>query len=169
VLLREGKRRKMRSFVTSPFDGDIGDTDKKVDNLISVTLTDGEEDTGNDFVDGHTPTPKPTPKPPTKLPTRAPTVLPKASPTPASVRIVTKPPAVCETITIDLETAADGTHITRGDYVSDQWKSLGLQVAASGTESSKMGALIFDMANPGTREDGDPDLGAPNERCDPAG
>jgi hypothetical protein len=42
-------------------DGDIGDHDTTVDNLISVTLTDGEVDTGNDFVNARTPTPKPTP------------------------------------------------------------------------------------------------------------
>ena len=116
------------------------------DDMISVTLTDGEVHSGNDFVDVRTPLPRPTSRP-----------------------IVTKPPTVCDLITIDFETAANGARINRGDYVSNQWKSLGLQIAASGTKSSEKGARIFDTTNPGTEEAGDPDLGAPNERCNPAG
>jgi hypothetical protein len=75
----------------------------------------------------------------------------------------------CRKITVDFDKAADGTPIKRGDYVTDQWKSLGLMLAASGTESSKKGARIFDTTNPGRRKTGDPDLGAPNKRCTPAG
>jgi hypothetical protein len=44
-----------------------------------------------------------------------------------------------------------------------------MTVSASGTESSKKGARIFDTTNPGTQDAGDPDLGAPNQRCTPAG
>jgi hypothetical protein len=53
--------------------------------------------------------------------------------------------------------------------VTDQWKSLGLKLSASGTKSSKKGARIFDTTNPGSIKAGDPDLGAPNQRCTPAG
>jgi hypothetical protein len=75
----------------------------------------------------------------------------------------------CSKITVDFDKAADGTPIKGGDYVTDQWKSLGLTVAASGTESSKKGARIFDTTNPGSRKAGDPDLGAPTQRCTPTG
>jgi hypothetical protein len=53
--------------------------------------------------------------------------------------------------------------------MTDQWKSLVVTVSASGTESSQKGARIFDMTSPGTQVAGDPDLGAPNQRCTPAG
>ena len=59
--------------------------------------------------------------------------------------------------------------INRGAYMSNWWKSLGQTVAASGTESLKKGTRIFDTANPGTKQAGNSDLGALNERCNPAG
>jgi hypothetical protein len=196
-------------------DGDGGDSDKAVDNLIAVTLTDGEKDRDNDFVDDRTPTasptrsptksptPPPTPPPtrkptraptpplptppptppPTKKPTRAPTppltAGPTKSPTPpptpkptnASTPAPTKSPEVCDSVTVDFDNAADGTPIKRGDYVRDQWKSLGLTLFAEGGLSKSKGNMprIFDTKNPGTENAGDPDLGAPNERCTPAG
>jgi hypothetical protein len=196
-------------------DGDKGDSNKTADNLITVTLTDGEEDKDNDFVDDRTPTasptrsptiaptPPPTPPPskkptraptpplptppqtppPTKKPTRPPTppltAGPTKSPTPpptpkptiASTPAPTKSPEVCDSVTVDFDKAADGTLIKRGYYVRDQWKSLGLTLLAEGGLSKSKGNMprIFDTNNPGTENAGDPDLGAPNERCTPAG
>jgi hypothetical protein len=48
--------------------------------------------------------------------------------------------------------------------VRNEWKSLGLVVDASGTESAEKGVRIFDTTNPGSEEAGDPDLGAPTPR-----
>ena len=68
-------------------DGDAGDTDSTVDNLIAVTLTPGEVDEENNFVDAAPPTGTPTGSP-TKAPTAAavvtgsPTSSPTSSPTP---------------------------------------------------------------------------------------
>jgi uncharacterized surface anchored protein len=68
-------------------DGDAGDTDSNVDNLISVTLNPGEMDEGNNFVDAAAPAGTPTVSPtkaPTAaavVPTKAP-VAPTRSPTP---------------------------------------------------------------------------------------
>jgi hypothetical protein len=68
-------------------DGDGGDSDKAVDNLIAVTLTDGEEDKDNDFVDDRAPTASPT-----RSPTKAPTPPPTPSPTKKPTRAPTPPP-----------------------------------------------------------------------------
>ena len=68
-------------------DGDAGDSDSTVDNLIVVSLIAGEVDEGNDFVDAAAPTGTPTGSP-TKAPTAAavvtgsPTSSPTSSPTP---------------------------------------------------------------------------------------
>ena len=68
-------------------DGDAGDTDSTVDNRIVVTLTPGEVDEENNFVDAAPPTGTPTGSP-TKAPTAAavvtgsPTSSPTSSPTP---------------------------------------------------------------------------------------
>jgi hypothetical protein len=62
-------------------DGDPENTDTTVNNTIAVTLVPGEVDTGNNFVDGLSPTRKPIPAP-TPKPTTAPTPKPTTAPTP---------------------------------------------------------------------------------------
>jgi hypothetical protein len=79
------------------------------------------------------------------------------------------PGNLCKKITVDFDTDANGNAIQRGAYVRNEWASLGLVVDASGTENAKKGARIFDTTNPGSQAAGDPDLGAPNSQCKPAG
>ena len=69
----------------------------------------------------------------------------------------------CEPITIDFSKAANGSELRAGLYVSDEWRGLGLTLGASGGIGNK--PRLFDTANPGTEQKGDPDLGAPNESC----
>jgi hypothetical protein len=56
-----------------------------------------------------------------------------------------------------------------GDYVRDEWKSLGLMLFAEGGLSSTKGNMprIFRTMNPGSERAGDPDLGVPNAKCTP--
>ena len=65
-------------------DGDVADSDRTVDNEIAVTLTPGELDADNDFVDSKLedpPTPSTSTEPPTGSPTASPTLFPTVSPT----------------------------------------------------------------------------------------
>jgi hypothetical protein len=70
---------------------------------------------------------------------------------------------------IDFSTKGNGDVLTRGAYVSDEWKAkYNLTITASTsfgyTPNGK--ARIFDTSNPGTNDDnGDPDLGSPNAKC----
>ena len=73
-----------------------------------------------------------------------------------------------DTAFIDFEKRGDGTSLTRGDYVGDDWSTThGFVVSALATcggytPDSK--ARIFDTSAPGTTNlDGDPDLGSPNK------
>jgi hypothetical protein len=114
-------------------------------------------------------------KPPTRKPTppyRKPTPFLTAQPTKSLTPAPTVTPTVCKSFTVvDFDTAADGTPTKPGEYVRDQWKSLGFTLFAEGGLSSKMGNMprIFDTKNPGTEKAGDPDLGAPNVGCTPSG
>jgi len=69
----------------------------------------------------------------------------------------------CDLVTVDFAKAANGTSLVRGQYVKNEWKPYGL-VLASKKGYGKLPRL-FDTANPGTVESGDPDLGSPNEKC----
>jgi hypothetical protein len=66
----------------------------------------------------------------------------------------------CDPVVIDFDTNARGEPVKPGTYVSDQWSSLGLHLSASPGSPR-----IFDTTNPGTEDAGDPDLGAPNNKC----
>jgi len=69
----------------------------------------------------------------------------------------------CSLVTVGFDTAANGEPIVRGQYVQNEWADYGMVL------SSKYGygelPRIFDSANPGTVEAGDPDLGSPNTKC----
>lgn len=68
----------------------------------------------------------------------------------------------------------DFNNLSRGEYVGTQYEaSLGVTFSASGGFGHKPRvfdtARPFDKAHPGTAEDGDPDLGSPNQHCHPSG
>ena len=63
----------------------------------------------------------------------------------------------CELTTVDFNDASPG------QYVKDQYAAYGLTLSASGGEGDS--PRIFDTANPGSQEEGDLDLGTPNESC----
>lgn len=68
---------------------------------------------------------------------------------------------------VEFDKDASGNALVAGEYVRNQWISYGMVVSAIGG----LGNLprLFDTANPGTQEAGDPDLGSPNETCNPPG
>ncbi|KAI2489481.1 hypothetical protein MHU86_25121 [Fragilaria crotonensis] len=70
-------------------------------------------------------------------------------------------------VTIDFSTEGDGTVLARGAYVKNEWfNKYGLTVTATGGYSPNNMARVFDTSNPGTLENGDPDLGtSPNSAC----
>lgn len=57
--------------------------------------------------------------------------------------------------------------LSRDEYVQNQYAAYGLTLSATGGFGGK--PRIFDTSNPGSSEDGDPDLGSPNEACHPSG
>lgn len=69
--------------------------------------------------------------------------------------------------TVGFEKDAFGNDLTRGKYVMDEWKPYGMVVKSKGGYGKS--PRLFDCANPGTVEAGDPDLGSPNETCEPNG
>jgi hypothetical protein len=70
---------------------------------------------------------------------------------------------------IDFSTKGNGEVLTRGAYVSEEWKDMyNLTITATSTigYTPNGKARIFDTANPGTNDiNGDPDLGSPNAKC----
>jgi hypothetical protein len=92
-------------------DGDVVENDTTVDNKIGVTLTAGEHDENNDFVDTLTPSGGP-PKPPTAAPAVSPTSSPVAVPAvPVPTESPTRTPAVNNTAMISgLVKADDGCY-----------------------------------------------------------
>jgi len=66
--------------------------------------------------------------------------------------------------TVGFEKDAAGRDLTRGEYVEKEWAAYGMVVKAKGGYGDK--PRLFDCANPGTVDAGDPDLGSPNETCD---
>ena len=103
-----------------------------------------------------------TPTIPIATPTSAPiVVLPPALP-PAA------PPLNCINTTIDFDTPPDGSIIPGGTYVSNEWReAYGISFKATGG----LGDIprIFNSSDIGNRDYGDPDLGSPNQRCNPPG
>lgn len=77
--------------------------------------------------------------------------------------VPTAPPDGCALTKVDFSKDDDGKPLSRGDYVSNQWADFGLVLGAMGGFGNK--PRLFDTANPGTANKGDPDLGAPNYAC----
>lgn len=81
----------------------------------------------------------------------------------------TAPQSFLNPVTVDFDTAANGTLLPPGMYVSDEWIDYGMLLSVNGG----LGGLprLFDTANPRgpNNKGGDPDLGAPNTRCDSRG
>ena len=74
----------------------------------------------------------------------------------------------CNATRVDFDTKADGTPLTPGLYVENEWLDFGLVVSASG--GLKGLPRLFDTANPRSEEGcGDSDLGASNRACTPSG
>jgi hypothetical protein len=135
-------------------------------NPSTVNVPDGGTVTE---VDGfYFPTDAPT-KAPTPVPTSTPTRPPvTAVPTKAPVPPPTGPPTTEECVDIDFDTAADGSTIPPRAYLENEYEEYGLTLSASGGFGTLPRTL--DSANPGSEETcGDPDLGAPNEKCSPSG
>lgn len=83
-------------------------------------------------------------------------------------------PRTCKDVVIDFETAGDGTSLVAGDYITTPWfDEYGMTVTAEATTGGYTPdnrPRLFDTSNPGTdNKHGDPDLGSPNEACNPAG
>jgi hypothetical protein len=80
------------------------------------------------------------------------------------------PSSVCPVKNLDFDNAV------KGEYIRDKWaQSHGIRITAVKDSDCAVGvgytpwgaARIFDTADPGTNNDnGDPDLGSPNEDCD---
>ena len=106
-----------------------------------------------------TPTP-PTPVPPTNAP---PTPVPPTQTPPATA------PPTTDTVRVDFSEDSNGNALPPGAYIGqNEYAAFGLTISASGG----LGTLprLFDTANPGGKDGyGDPDLGAPNERCNGGG
>lgn len=108
---------------------------------------------------------------PTSSPAMSPTVSPTASPTPVCSTVET-----CSTINFD--TLPNGTRLSRGAYVSDEWNATyGLTITVKPTSTSggyapiKAGTnltqgRIFDTSNPvSSWYGGNVALGSPNTKC----
>jgi uncharacterized protein (DUF2141 family) len=135
------------------------------------------------------PTPSPTPLPPTAVPpTKSPptpvppsqappTPVPPSQAPPTPVPPTPVPPTnvpptpssdTCTEQVVDFDQDSNGNVLPPGVYIGiTEYAAFGLTISASGG----LGSLprLFDTANPGTQAKGDPDLGAPNERCDGGG
>jgi len=89
-----------------------------------------------------------------------------APPTPsagAPPSLPTTGPGNCDLIKLDFNVDSNGNAVERGRYVKDEWLSYGMTLFAEGGVNTL--PRIFDTSNPGTRREGDPDLGSPNKAC----
>lgn len=75
------------------------------------------------------------------------------------------PPPDCNPVSVNFNTAANGTPLPGGLYVNDEWIELGLVLKASGGVGTF--PRLFDALNPRgpNGSGGDADLGSPNESC----
>ena len=132
-------------------DGDATDSDQSVDNTIGITLTPGELDADNDFVDSRSdesasPVAETTPEP---------------SLTPSSSSSI----GTCVEVTIDFDSLPDGSSLESGEFIEDQYSAYGITISASG--EGKASLRLFDTGS--INLNGDEDLGSPNEMCDNLG
>jgi hypothetical protein len=100
-----------------------------------------------------------------RVPVAPPTFAPPtpAPPTPAPPTPTPPTAGGCSLTKVDFNKDAKGNYLNRGDYVSNQWADYGLVLSSIGGFGTR--PRLFDTANPGTNQYGDPDLGAPNEAC----
>lgn len=118
----------------------------------------------------------------TPVPTSFPTSIPSVTPTPAPTNEPSLTPSltpVCEDdcVIFDFSKYPNGTNVGRGDYISTEWRdTLGLRIhtkpfgdkayAPNYAGSSLRMPRIFDTNNPAVdKNNGDYDLGSPNENC----
>lgn len=81
---------------------------------------------------------------------------------------------MCQNLGIDFETAGNGARLHAGAYVGQDWYSqYGMTVSATKTNGGYTPGnkpRLFDTSRPGTNNNnGDPDLGSPNQSCWPSG
>jgi len=98
---------------------------------------------------------------PPSPPTRAPPTF--AVPTKAPPTPVPPTDGGCTLTTVDFSKDDNGKKLYRGEYVKNHWSDYGLVLGSTGGYGNL--PRLFDTANPGTIEAGDPDLGAPNQDC----
>lgn len=128
------------------------------------------------------PTLAPSALPSTSSPTKSPTASPMSSPTaspPTRVPTVAMPskaplepttPRTCTggEVMIDFQVDANGSPLSPGLYVENEWSKYGLTLSAMGGLTER--PRLFDTANPWIEDTGgDRDLGSPNWRCSPPG
>jgi hypothetical protein len=70
-------------------------------------------------------------------------------------------------VTVDFDKDGDGNDLAPPLCVEDLWDNFGLKLMAVGGNGDL--PCLFDTENPVDGDCGDPDLGAPNERCDGGG
>lgn len=77
-------------------------------------------------------------------------------------------PTLCTEVELDFSVAANNARIMPGSYVASEWAEYGLTLSAAGGYGNR--PRVFDTSNPGKDNSiGDPDLGAPNNQCNPPG
>ncbi len=74
---------------------------------------------------------------------------------------------MCYSITVDFNKDANGADLPAGLYVENEWNEFGFRLSVNGGVGKK--PRLFDTANSGMEQLGDPDRGSPNERCDGGG
>ena len=99
--------------------------------------------------------------------TPAPTTTSTTTTTPATPAPTTTTTATCVDVSIDFSESANGVTLDGGTYVDNQWAEFGLALSSSGGYGTR--PRLFNTADIGNEDYGDPDLGSPNERCDPPG
>ena len=129
-------------------DGDVADSDQTVDNSIAVTLTPGELDAENDFVDSRS---EETGSPAAET-TPEPSLAPFASPTVDT----------CLEVTVDFDSLPDGSSLESGEFIKKQYSAYGIIISASGGAEELPRLFDSSAALPSD----DLDLGSPNEKCE---
>ena len=99
--------------------------------------------------------------------TPAPTTISTTTTIPATLAPTTTTTATCVDVSIDFSESANGVTLDGGTYVDNQWSEFGLTLSSSGGYGTR--PRLFNTSDIGNMYYGDPDLGSPNERCDPPG
>ena len=133
-------------------DGDATDSDQTVDNSIAVTLTPGELDAENDFVDSRSEE--------TGSPAAETTPEPSLAPSPSLIV------DTCVEVAIDFDSLPADSRFEDGEFIGDQYFApYGILISSIG--GSETLPRLFDTGS--IDLNGDEDLGSPNEMCDNLG